>query len=87
MRGILAKTVVRDLLGEGDLSAPGGLALEKLEGLMVQADGTAIVVNDNDAVPDSNGETQVYRIPGIYPLNPVAREGRFRHAAPGRCSS
>jgi len=41
-----------------DLKATGGLVLEKLEGLTVLPNGS-VVVNDNDGVDDSNGETQL----------------------------
>ena len=57
---VLAKTIVDDLMD--DLAATGGLTLEKVEGLAVTADGTVLVVNDNDGVDDSNGETQLLRL-------------------------
>jgi hypothetical protein len=58
---VVSKTLVRDLIP--DLEAPGGLVVEKIEGLAVQPDGTLLVVNDNDGVDDSSGETQLIRVP------------------------
>ncbi|WP_197475884.1 MULTISPECIES: esterase-like activity of phytase family protein [unclassified Oleiphilus] len=58
----ISKTLVRDLIAEGDLSAPGGATYEKMEGLAVTADNTVYVVNDNDGVDDSNGETQLINL-------------------------
>jgi len=60
---ILDKIAVYDLMD--DLAATGGLTLEKVEGLAVTADGTVLVVNDNDGVDDSNGETQLLRLKGL----------------------
>lgn len=42
----------------GDLMAPGGQVYEKIEG-MAYLDGDIWIVNDNDAVDDNSGETQV----------------------------
>lgn len=60
---LVSKTLVRDLMP--DLKATGGLTLEKVEGLAVTDDGTVLVVNDNDGVDDSNGETQLLRLEDI----------------------
>jgi len=60
---LLNKMLVDDLMD--DLAATGGLTLEKIEGLTVTADGTVFVVNDNDGVDDSNGETQLLRLKGL----------------------
>jgi hypothetical protein len=49
-----------------ELQATVGLTLEKIEGLAVTAQGTALVVNDNDGVDDSNGETQLLRLKDIF---------------------
>ena len=57
---VVNKTLVDDLMD--DLAATGGLTLEKIEGLAVKADGTVLVVNDNDGIDDSNGETQLLRL-------------------------
>lgn len=61
---VLSKTLLRDLMG--DLAATGGLTLEKVEGLAVTEEGTVLVVNDNDGVDDSNGETQLLKIKGLF---------------------
>jgi hypothetical protein len=60
----VTKTLVDDLMD--DLQAPNGLVLEKVEGMTVLPDGTTLVVNDNDGVDDSNGETQLLRIDGLF---------------------
>ncbi len=60
---IINKKLVEDLMG--NLAASGGLTLEKIEGIAVTADGTVLVVNDNDGVDDSNGETQLLRLKNI----------------------
>jgi len=61
---LVSKTLVRDLMS--DLKATGGLTLEKVEGLAVTDQGTVFVVNDNDGVDDSNGETQLLRLEDIF---------------------
>ncbi|MFT7184833.1 MAG: hypothetical protein ACI84K_000199 [Pseudohongiellaceae bacterium] len=58
----VTKTLVRDLLSEGDLSAAGGAIAEKIEGLAVMSDNTVYIVNDNDGVDDNNGETQLINL-------------------------
>lgn len=57
---LLSKVLVRDLLG--DLEAPGGAIIEKVEGLAQLPDGDLILVTDNDGVDGSSGETQLIRI-------------------------
>jgi len=61
---VVSKILVRDLMT--DLKATGGLTLEKIEGLAVTEDGTVLVVNDNDGVDDSNGETQLLKLKRIF---------------------
>lgn len=61
---VLNKELVRDLMP--DLEATGGLVLEKIEGLAVNEDGDAVVVNDNNGVDDSNGETQLLHLPDFF---------------------
>lgn len=56
----VAKTLVRDLMD--DLRAPGGLVVEKIEGAAVLPNGDVLIVNDNDGVDDSNGETQLINL-------------------------
>jgi hypothetical protein len=60
----LGKTLVRDLLP--DLKATGGMVLEKIESLAVTRSGDLLFANDNDGVTDSNGETQLIRIKGVF---------------------
>jgi hypothetical protein len=61
---LVAKSLAYDLLP--DLQADGGIALDKVEGLAVLSDGTALAVTDNDGVDDSSGETQLLRIEGLF---------------------
>lgn len=61
---VVTKTPVRDLLP--DLEATSGAVLEKIEGLTVLPSGDALIVNDNDGVDDSNGETQLLRIDSLF---------------------
>ncbi|UTW44970.1 esterase-like activity of phytase family protein [bacterium SCSIO 12696] len=60
----ITKTLVRDLIAEGDLTAPGGLVYEKIEGSAV-LDGDVFIVNDNDGVDDNSGETQLINLGDI----------------------
>ncbi len=57
---VVAKTLLRDLME--DLKRPNGAVPEKIEGLAFLRNGTALVVNDNDGVDDSNGETQLIKV-------------------------
>ncbi|SHJ25819.1 esterase-like activity of phytase family protein [Wenxinia saemankumensis] len=57
---VVEKEIVRDLLP--DLTATGGYAVDKVEGMAFSADGTAYVVTDNDGVDDSSGETLFFRL-------------------------
>ncbi|WP_346293614.1 esterase-like activity of phytase family protein [Sphaerothrix gracilis] len=59
---VVNKRLVRDLIPA--LEATGGLILEKIEGSAVLPNGTILIVNDNDGVDDSNGETQLIRLSG-----------------------
>jgi len=63
---VLPKVIKRDLIAKDDLVKANGVILEKLEGLAVTDKGTALVVNDNDGVDDSTGETQVYTIDRLF---------------------
>ncbi len=56
----LTKTLVRDVLP--DLTATGGLAVDKVEGAAVTLGGDVWIVNDNDGVDDSNGETRLINL-------------------------
>lgn len=57
---VVEKTLMHDLIP--DLEATGGLVLEKINGMAVMPEGTVLVVNDNDGVDHSNGETQLIRL-------------------------
>lgn len=57
---VLEKTLYRDLMK--DLAVSKGLILEKIEGMAITAEDDLYVVNDNDGVDDSNGETQLLKI-------------------------
>jgi len=59
----LSKVLVSDLLNP--LKATGGQVLEKIEGVSVAPDGSVLIVNDNDGVARSNGETQLLRLNGL----------------------
>ncbi len=61
---VVSKTLVHDLIPE--LQASGGFVLDKVEGLAVLNDGTALAVTDNDGVDGSSGETQLLRIEGLF---------------------
>lgn len=64
---IVSKTLVRDLVTEGDLTAAGGLIAEKVEGLTVANSGDVFIINDNDGVDDNSGETQLINLGRIAP--------------------
>lgn len=59
----VSKTLVRDLIIEGDLPANAGVIPNNLEALTVLSDGRAYIVNDNDGLRSSNGETRLIEIP------------------------
>jgi hypothetical protein len=61
---LVEKELVRDLIP--DLEATGGLVLEKIEGMTVSEDGEVLIVNDNDGVDDSNGETQLLHLGELF---------------------
>lgn len=62
---VAVKTLVRDILVEGDFDATGGVVPEKLEGFCVLPNGDALLVNDNDGVDDNSGETQLLNLGDI----------------------
>ncbi len=55
---VIGKSLERDVLEKRDFRKTGGVVPEKLEGLAI-VDGRIFIVNDNDGVDDSNGETQL----------------------------
>jgi hypothetical protein len=61
----LTKTLVRDMVVEGDLTGGGLQVPEKIEGLAVMANGDVIIVNDNDGVDDNSGETRLINLGDI----------------------
>lgn len=61
---VVAKRLARDLMPE--LKGTGGYVLEKIEGMALSRDGEVLIVNDNDGVDDSNGETQLFRLDGVF---------------------
>lgn len=63
---VLQKTLVLDLLAADTYGPTGGPVPEKLEGLGVLSDGTAVIVNDNDGVEDNSGETQLLEIESLF---------------------
>ena len=60
----ITKTLVIDLIAEGDLTAPGGLVYEKIEGSAVLGDDV-FIINDNDGVDDNSGETQLINLGNV----------------------
>lgn len=60
----LTKSLVRDIYP--DLEATKGAILEKIEGMSIQANGDVLIVNDNDGVDDSNGETQLINLGDLF---------------------
>ncbi len=61
---LITKKLVYDLIPE--LQATGGMVIEKIEGMTVSPEGDAFIVTDNDGVNGSNGETQGFRLPGLF---------------------
>lgn len=81
---VVRKTLLRDLLP--DLTAPGGLVLEKVEGAAVLASGDVVVVTDNDGVDDHSGETQLLHLGALLrgeeaPAFPYGDAPAFRRIA------
>jgi len=54
------KTLVRDIMS--DLRAEGGLIVEKVEGVAVDRTGDVWIVNDNDGLDLTNGETLLLNV-------------------------
>lgn len=59
----VSKTLVRDLID--DLEAPGGAIPEKIEGAALLANGDVLIVNNNDGVDNTSGETQLINLSNI----------------------
>lgn len=62
---VLTKTLVTDLMTSGVFAPMAGAVLEKWEGMAVLSDGTLLLVNDNDGVDGTHGETQLLRLQGL----------------------
>jgi hypothetical protein len=62
---LLTKTLVKDLIADGDLTKSNGQIIEKVEGLAVTSDGDIWINTDNDGVDDSSGESLLAKV-GIY---------------------
>jgi len=54
------KELVKDLMPE--LKATNGQVKEKIEGSALLSNGDVLIINDNDGVDDSNGETQLLNL-------------------------
>ena len=60
---VVSKEEVHDFMG--DLAAPGGYIVDKIEGFAVDSAGVGYAVTDNDGVDDSSGETHFFSIGGL----------------------
>jgi Esterase-like activity of phytase len=58
----LTKTLVSDLMVP--LAKPGGLIIEKVEGMTVDGDGNLWINTDNDGLDDNSGEQQLMNLGG-----------------------
>ena len=62
---VTTKSLVRDVLADVSTDI-GGLALEKIEGIAV-LNGNTWIVNDNDGVVDTSGESRLINLGGLVP--------------------
>ncbi|GAB3375810.1 esterase-like activity of phytase family protein [Spongiibacter taiwanensis] len=60
---LVTKSLIRDVLP--GMQALGGLVTEKIEGTALLKNGDVLMVNDNDGVEDSNGETNLMNLGDI----------------------
>ncbi len=60
---VVTKELAYDLIP--DMLSTGGYVLDKVEGLSIDANGTAYVSTDNDGVDDHSGETMFFKVPLI----------------------
>jgi hypothetical protein len=60
---VVTKELAYDLIP--DMLSTGGYVLDKVEGLSIDANGTAFVSTDNDGVDDHSGETMFFNVPLI----------------------
>tara|TARA_R110001599_G_scaffold103352_5_gene262909 strand:- start:27653 stop:30130 length:2478 start_codon:yes stop_codon:yes gene_type:complete len=61
---LVSKKLVRDVMP--DMLVTGGLITEKIEGIAIMKNGDVLMVNDNDGVDDSNGETQLLNLGKLF---------------------
>ena len=61
---VVEKFLEKDLMK--GLRKAKGLILEKIEGMAISKKGDLYIINDNDGVDNSNGETQLLRIEDNY---------------------
>ena len=58
----LSKTLIRDLLLEGDIPVDGGVVFDNMQAMTVLSDGRIFLVNDNDGTRNNVGETRLIEI-------------------------
>ena len=58
----LSKTLIRDLLEEGDIPVDGGVVFDNMQAMTVLSDGRIYLVNDNDGTRNNVGETRLIEI-------------------------
>lgn len=58
---VVSREVVVDLLPY--LTATNGYVLDKVESLAIMADGSMVVITDNDGLDDHSGETMLFTLP------------------------
>ena len=58
----VSKTLVRDLLVEGDIPVDGGVVFDNMQAMTVLSDGRIYLVNDNDGLRNNIGETRLIEI-------------------------
>ncbi len=58
----VSKTLIRDLLAEGDLPVNAGVVPDNVQGMTVLSDGRIFIVNDNDGTRSNVAETRLIEI-------------------------
>ncbi len=59
---VVSKSLVRDLLVEGDIPVEGGVVFDNMQAMTVLSDGRIYLVNDNDNLRGNTGETRLIEI-------------------------